>query len=139
MKENVTDTTKEATTREESPELDTRPGPDLHLAPVADPAPQDDDSNLVIVFKKPYRFEGKTYTQVDLSGMDNLTAENMIDASNYLTRKGNIAPTPEMNIEYACYIASVAADLPVEFFRQLPVREAVKVKNRVTSFFFGED
>ena len=46
---------------------------------------------------------------------------------------------PEMSLEYALYIASVATGLPVEFFRHLPPKDAIKVKNRVTNFFYAED
>ena len=50
-------------------------------------------------------------------------------------RKGGV---PEMTLEYACFIASKATDLPVEFFRRLPPKDAMKVKNRVTNFIYGE-
>lgn len=108
------------------------------IVPAPAPEPEEDDA-LVVEFKKPYTFEGKTFTTLDLSGLETLTAEDMIAASNYLTRKGNLAPTQEITIEYALFVAHRATGLPVEFFRQLPVRDAVKVKNRVTNYFFGED
>ena len=108
------------------------------IVPAPEPEAEDEDS-LVVELKKPYTFEGETYTKLDLSGLETLTAEDMIAASNYLTRKGNLSPTQEMNIEYVMFVASRATGKPVEFFRQLPVRDAIKVKNRVTNFFFGED
>lgn len=46
---------------------------------------------------------------------------------------------PEMTLEYACFIAARAAKQPIEFFRGLPPKDALKVKNRVTSFFYSED
>ncbi len=92
----------------------------------------------VITFGKPYHFEGKDYESIDLSGLDNLTAENMIAADKYLTTNGNFSPMPEMSLEYTLYIASVATGLPVEFFRHLSPKDAIKVKNRVTNFFYAE-
>lgn len=106
------------------------------IAPVT---PISAEADTIVKFTKPFHFEDKVYTEVDLGGMANLTAEDMIAASNYLIRKGNVSPTPEMNIEYACFIASRATGLPVEFFRQLPLKEATKVKTRVTNFFYAED
>ena len=103
----------------------------------AEAAPKEELS-LVITFGKPYHFEGKDYESIDLSGLDNLTAENMIAADKYLTTNGNFSPMPEMSLEYALYIASVATGLPVEFFRHLPPKDAIKVKNRVTNFFYAE-
>ena len=108
-------------------------------APTAAPEVEAEEPTTVVKFSKPITFEGKTYTEIDLAGLDTLTAEDMIAASNYLVRKGNLAPTQEMNIEYACFIAGRATGLPVEFFRALPMREATKLKNRVTNFFYSED
>lgn len=36
----------------------------------------------IVKFAKPYSFEGTEYTEVDLSGMDKLTIQDMIDISN---------------------------------------------------------
>lgn len=92
-----------------------------------------------VTFSKPYRFEDKTYKEIDLSGLESLTAEDMIAADKFLTRNGNFTVMPEMTLEYALFIASKATDLPIEFFRQLPPKDAIRVKNRVTNFFYGED
>lgn len=92
----------------------------------------------VVVLSKPYKFEDKTYTEVDLSGLSELTTEDMVAAEKYLTRSGNISVMPEMSVEYACFICARATNLPVEFFRRLPPKDAIKLKNRVTGFFYGE-
>ena len=101
-------------------------------------APVDGENLLLVHFGRPYQFEGKTYHEVDLSGMDDLTAEDMIAADRYLSRNGNVSVMPEMSVEYACFIAARASALPVEFFRRLSPRDAMKVKNRVTNFIYGE-
>ena len=67
-----------------------------------------------------------------------MTAQDMVDAEKFLTRSGIISPIPEMTVEYICFIANRATGLPVEFFKGLPTKDAVKVKNKVTSFFYGE-
>lgn len=97
------------------------------------------EGQYVVVFNKPYTFEGTTYTKVDLSGLDNLTAADMIAANKVLDRTGSFTFLPEMSLEYACIIAGKATNLPIEFFKGLHPREAVKVKNRVTAFFYGTD
>lgn len=90
-------------------------------------------------FNKPYTFEGETYDKIDLSGLDNLTAADMIAANKILDRTGSFTFLPEMSLEYACIIAAKATKLPVEFFKGLHLKEAVKVKNRVTAFFYGAE
>ncbi|RKJ17800.1 phage tail assembly protein [bacterium D16-50] len=98
------------------------------------------DEKLVIALKKPYLFEGKEYTEIDLTGMDDMTAADMIALENqYDKRHPGINVMPEVRVEYAVMMAARAAKLPVEFFNGLPQREAVKVKNRVMGFLFGSD
>ena len=97
------------------------------------------ENSMVVVFKKPYKFEGKLYDRVDLSGMEDMTAADMIAANKVLDRSGSFSFLPEMSLEYACIIAAKATKLPIEFFKGLHPKEAVKVKNRVTSFFYGTD
>ena len=99
-----------------------------------------EEDNMVIKFKKPFFFEGKEYTELDLSGLDNLTASDMIAVNKYMQRTSSgIEVMPEVSLEYACMLASKAAKLPVEFFTALPPKEAMKVKNRVMGFLFGSD
>ncbi len=97
------------------------------------------ENPLVVVFNKPYVFEGTTYEKVDLSGMDDMTAADMIAANKVLDKTGGFTFLPEMSLEYACIIAAKAAKLPIEFFKGLHPKEAVKIKNRVTAFFYGTD
>jgi hypothetical protein len=102
----------------------------------------DDDNNRIVKFKKPYKFEGKEYTEIDLSGMEDLRASDMIAVDNYMRRTAgttSVNMMPEVSMEYACVFASKATQLPIEFFTSLPSREALKVKNRVVGFFLGLD
>lgn len=99
-----------------------------------------DDSDMVIKFRKPYYFEGKEYTELDLSGMDNMTGADMIAVNKIMQRSSaGIDVMPEVSVEYAFYFAAKAAKLPVEFFNGLPPKESMKVKNRVMGFLFGSD
>ncbi|MEZ3453525.1 MAG: phage tail assembly protein [Oscillospiraceae bacterium] len=100
---------------------------------------QEEFSPTLVKFAKPYTFEGKTYTQIDLSGLESLTAKDMVDAENWLTKNGTVSALPEMSMQYANFIAARASGQPIEFFKRLSPKNAIKVKNRVTNFFYGED
>lgn len=103
-------------------------------------AEDDDEVSLVIKFKKPYHFEGKEYTEIDLSGMEDLTGADMIAVNKIMPRaSARLEIMPEVTVEYACYFAARATRLPVEFFMNLPTRESMKVKTRVMGFLFGSD
>lgn len=90
-------------------------------------------------FARPYTFEGVTYKSINLEGLETLSSKDMRDAESWLTKKGIVSATPEMSMEYASFIASRATGLPIEFFERLHPKNAIKVKNRVTNFFYSED
>lgn len=46
---------------------------------------------------------------------------------------------PETTLEYDLIIAAGALKMPIEFFKQLKPKDAMALKNRVTSFLFGEE
>ena len=98
-----------------------------------------EENKYFIKFRKPFIFEDETYKEIDLSGLEDLSAKDMIQAQRTMERSGSINVLPEMSLEYACIFASKATKIPVEFFQALPPKEAIKVKNKVTNFFYGED
>lgn len=100
---------------------------------------EDEENKYLIKFRKPFVWEDNTYTEIDLSGLEDMSAKDMIQAQRIMERSGSINVLPEMSLEYACIFASKAAKMPVEFFQALPPKEAIKVKNRITNFFYGED
>jgi hypothetical protein len=93
-------------------------------------------NQYLIEFKNPYIFEDKEYTQIDLIGLESLTAKDLIDAEKQFAASGQVAAINEMNIGYVCIVAAKASKQPVEFFEKLPANEAIKVKNAVTGFFY---
>jgi len=103
------------------------------------PAAVQDENDNYIKFAKPYTFEDETYEGVDLSGIEDLSARDMITVQRKLDRSGAVSALPEMSMEYALMFAAMGSKLPIEFFEGLPPREAVKVKNRITLFFFGAE
>lgn len=106
----------------------------------AEPAPEQEEENKYLIkFRKPFIWEDNTYTEIDMSGLEDLSAKDMIQAQRTMERSGSINVLPEMSLEYACIFASKATKMPVEFFQALPPKEAIKVKNKVTNFFYGED
>lgn len=98
-----------------------------------------EENPYLVRFKKPFTFEGVAYESVDLSGLESLSAADMISVNKTIERGGTVNVLPEMSLEYACLISARASGKPVEFFKALPPKEALKVKNRITNFLYGED
>ena len=100
---------------------------------------QEDESSTLVKFSKAYRFEGKDYTEVDLSAMEDMTAADLCAVGKIMTRLGIVNPVAEMTVDYAIYMAARASGKPVEFFQGLPTKEGIKLKNMVTGFLYGGD
>ena len=90
-----------------------------------------EENALVMKLDKPFTFEGQTYTEVDLSGLEDTTAADLQAVGRFVTKKNPAAnpATVEMTLEYA--------HLPLEFFERLPAKEAIKLKGIVVGFLYG--
>lgn len=97
------------------------------------------NESMKVTFNKPYAFEGETYEGVDLSGVEDMTTEQLCQCDRMFERGGGVSAMKELNVEYACIIAAQVAKLPIEFFKGLPAREGNKVKTTIGSYFFGEE
>ena len=96
------------------------------------------DKELKVRFTKTYNFEGEKVSEVDFSGLENATAKTLIKAGKVLTTAGDIQVLPEMSLHYALIVAGECTKYPFEFYETLAPRDAVRVKNIVTNFMYGE-
>lgn len=110
----------------------------FELTPAAAPDTEDQE-DLVLRFKKPYSFEGETFTEVDLSGLEDLSAADLCKVGKMVKKIDGVDPIVEMSLPYAIFMAARVTGKPLEFFQQLPAREAVKLKNLVAGFLYGGD
>ena len=95
--------------------------------------------DLILRFAKPYKFGGQEYTEVDLSGLEDVTA-GVLESVGKITAKKNPGMNPalqEMSMTFCTYLAQRVAKLPLEFFTGLPAKEAIKLKTMVTGFLYG--
>lgn len=95
-------------------------------------------TDLKIVFDKPVSFEGEEYKEIDLSDLaSKLKANVLLRAQRVAARSCPEALTQESTLAYCLSLASSATGLPIEFFENLPVRDAIKVRATVSSFLFN--
>jgi len=100
---------------------------------------EEEENELLVIFKKPYTFEGKEYTEIDLSGIEDMTGDQLIFAHRQFAKSKGVSLTPELDPGYAAIVGSLVTGKPVEFFRSLPAKELAKVKRVISGFFFSED
>ncbi len=97
------------------------------------------DNDMVVMLKKPIEFEGERYDRIDLAGLHDVRAADMVAINRRMARNGNTDVNPELSLEYALNMANIATGLPLEFFDQLPPYAALAVRNRVTGFLFRQE
>ena len=100
-----------------------------------------EQEDLILRFGKPYKFGGQEYTEVDLPGLEDVTA-GVLENVGKIAAKKNPGMNPalqEMSLTFCTYLAQRVAKLPLEFFTGLPAKEAIKLKTMVTGFLYGGD
>lgn len=97
--------------------------------------------DLILRFAKPYKFGGQEYTEVDLSGLEDVTAGVLESVGKIVSKKapGMNPALLEMSLQFCNCLAQRVAKLPLEFFTGLPAKEAIKLKTMVTGFLYGGD
>lgn len=99
------------------------------------------ENDLILRFNKPYQFEGETYTELDLSGLEEVNGAQLMTANRFMLKKyPTINPaTLEMSLEYCQFLAHQITGKPLEFFYQLPAAESIKLKSRIVGFLYAGD
>ena len=97
--------------------------------------------DLILRFAKPYKFGGMEYTEVDLSGLEDVTAGTLESVGKIVAKKnpGMNPALQEMSLTFCTYLAQRVAKQPLEFFTGLPAKEAIKLKAMVTNFLYAGD
>ena len=102
-----------------------------------DDAGDDADVDMYVKFSKPYVFEDDTYSGIDMSCLEKLTADDLTEIEKKFYKQGIASFNPENTATYAKVVAWKATGLPIEFFNQLPVKDMLKIKSRVVNFFYN--
>ena len=81
------------------------------------------EESLVLKLTRPYVFEGKTYEELDLSGLEDVTAGTLENVGRQVSKKNpGINPAVlEMSTPFCHMLAGRVAKLPLEFFLSMPV------------------
>lgn len=99
------------------------------------------EESLVLKLTRPYVFEGKTYEELDLSGLEDVTAGTLENVGRQVSKKNpGINPAVlEMSTPFCHMLAGRVAKLPLEFFQRLPAKDGIALKALITNFLYGGD
>ena len=104
------------------------------------PAPAEENS-LILKLSKPYAFEGQTYTEIDLSGLEAVTAGTLERVGKtVLQQSPSLNPAMlESTMPFCIELAVRTTARPYEFFRGLPVQDGMRLKALVANFLYSGD
>ena len=103
------------------------------------PKKEGQEDELIITFRKPFDFEGETFRELDLHGLEDLRGRDLTVIEKAFNKTGVSSFVPESTTTYAKIVATKATGLPAEFFEDLPVGEIEKIKNAVVGFFYKDE
>ena len=88
---------------------------------------------------KTYDWEGRKISELDMSGLKDLTMADYEQVRKYLASKGITPPAmlAEADPTVTNAYAAVACKLPFEFFEQLNLPDGYAVKNKVMGFIYS--
>ena len=84
-------------------------------------------------FSKPYTFEGKEFTEIELD-LESMTGNDFVEAKKEYKIRGfeNLVPTTDS--EFCAVVASKLAKQPLEFFTGLPAKDYIGLTTKVMNF-----
>ncbi len=95
------------------------------------------DDKKTVELSRTYKFDGEEISTLHFSGLEDITARDMIRANNIMMDNGTNVTIPENTLYFALIIASDTTGMPLEFFMQLIPRDAMDVRRFVSNYFFG--
>lgn len=94
------------------------------------------DDGKTLELSRTYKFEDEEISSLHFSRLEDITAEDMIQANNIMVNDGTSVVVPENTLYFALIIAAYTTGLPIEFFKRLKPRDAMDVRRFITNYFF---
>lgn len=93
-------------------------------------------NKLVVTLYDSYKYDGEDITEIDLSGLYDMTAEDMFAVDEQMYRSGFAGQNPEITRKYALLTAARINRKPWDYCNRMRARDAVRIKNVVSGFFY---
>ncbi len=101
---------------------------------------ENETQKIVVKFSRPYQFEGESYSEIDLSKLDDLKGRDLQNLyKRFVQKTGLNISNPALVPEYAFEVANLVTGKPIEFFYQMPLKDSTKVQNTVVNFLYAPE
>ncbi|SEU24345.1 hypothetical protein SAMN05443270_3777 [Lacrimispora sphenoides] len=91
---------------------------------------------VIVKLYDPYIFDGVEVKEINLSGLYDMTAEDMFAVDERIRIHGYSGSNPEITRRYALLTAARVNHKPWEWCNHMKARDAVRIKNVVAGFFY---
>ena len=85
------------------------------------------------VFRKPFEYEGRTYTELTFD-FARLTGRDMVAIETEMQQNNEYAIAPEISANYQCKIAARAAKIGSDVLEAMPLNDFNKITSAVRRF-----
>ena len=86
---------------------------------------------------QPFKYNGKEVKGIDLSGLLDLTAHDMVEIDAEMQRRGFVGHRLEMTRQYAMLLAAKINHMPFDFCDRMSARDSIRLKDAITVFLFA--
>lgn len=101
---------------------------------------ENEAQKIVVKFSKPYKFEGESYLELDLSKLNDLRGRDLQTLyKRFVQKTGLNISNPGLAPEYAFEVANLVTGKPIEFFYQMPLKDSTRVQNTIVNFLYGAE
>lgn len=91
--------------------------------------------SYVIPLSKPYKLDGETIKEVDLSGLEDLTTIDAQEVDGVMSKMKHHPQSKFTDTLYTKHVAMRATGLPIEFFNALSFKDMQNITARVSIYF----
>ncbi len=84
-----------------------------------------------------FKYDGEEITELDLSGLLDLNAHDLVDIDREMTRRGFAGARNELTRQYAMLVAARCNKKPWDFCDRMSARDSIRLKEYVVTFFYA--
>ena len=100
---------------------------------------EDQKIEEMMTFKlnQPFKYDGEEITKLDLSGLLDLNAHDLVDIDREMTRRGFTGTRTELTRQYAMLVAARCVKKPWDYCDRMSARDSIRLKEYVVTFFYA--
>lgn len=111
----------------------------VEKAAPAEAKTEDQKIEEMMTFKlnQPFKYDGEEIAELDLSGLLELNARDLVDIDKEMARRGFAGARIENTRQYAMLVAARCVRKPWDFCDRMSARDSIRLKEYVVVFFYA--